>query len=176
MEQASFRGCLVRARVVAAMVAAATVASGAVTGSAGTRSADVTVLVSEASAAGHSVEHAVAGLGGQVLHRFSVIDGFAARLPGSAVATLSSVPGVRWVAPDHSLQMEGQYGQDSGVASAAYTDVTRASKTWGSGVTGAGVTVALIDTGVNTSGDLAGQVVHAEDFTSEQNNADRASK
>ena len=95
MEQASFRGCLVRARVVAAMVAAATVASGAVTGSAGTRSADVTVLVSGASAAGQSVEHVVAGLGGQVLRRFSVIDGFAARLPGSAVATLSSVPGVR---------------------------------------------------------------------------------
>jgi serine protease AprX len=34
------------------------------------------------------------------------------------------------------------------------------------------VTVALIDTGVNTSGDLAGRVVHAEDFTVEQDDQD----
>jgi serine protease AprX len=70
------------------------------------------------------------------------------------------------------LKLEGQYGQDSGVASAVYTDVIRASKAWGMGVTGAGINVALVDTGVNTSGDLAGQVLHAEDFTPEANNVD----
>lgn len=171
MEQVSVRRgkCLVR--LVAAVTAAMAIAGGLV-GATSPRDSDVTVLVSEVSSAGHSAEAAVAHLGGRVLRHFSVISGFAARLPRSAVPALSSVPGVRWVSPDRSLHLEGQYGQDSGVASAVYTDVTRASKTWATGDTGQGVTIALIDTGVDPTGDLAGQVVHAEDFTSEQNNAD----
>jgi serine protease AprX len=172
MEHASNRGGQsFLFRLLAVATAAMAVAAGAV-GTTSARDPGVTVLVSEAGSAGHAAEHAVARLGGHVLRHFSVIDGFAARLPDSAVAALRAVPGVRWVSPDRSLHLEAQYGQDSGVASAVYTDVVRASKTWGMGVTGSGVTVALIDTGVNTSGDLAGQVVHAEDFTAEQNNAD----
>ena len=133
---------------------------------------DMTVLVSQTASAGQAGERAVAHLGGRVLRHLSLIDGFAARLPRSAVPVLSHVAGVRWVSPNGSLRLEGQYGQDSGTASAVYTDVVRAGRTWGAGITGQGVTVALVDTGVNTSGDLAGRVVHAEDFTPEQNKAD----
>src|SRR5438093_1611233 len=49
--------------------------------------------------------------------------------------------------------------------SAAYTDATRASAVWAAGTDGTGVTVALIDSGVNDTGDLAGTVIHAEDMT-----------
>src|SRR5438874_717206 len=56
-------------------------------------------------------------------------------------------------------------GQDEGGASAVYTDVTRASSVWAAGTDGTGVTVALIDSGVNDTGDLAGTVIHAEDMT-----------
>ena len=172
MEHARVRGGQTPAmRWIAAMLAAATVSVG-FAGVATAHEPDVTVLVSEVSGAGHTAESAVAHLGGRVIRQLSVIDGFAARLPRDAVAALWAVPGVRWVSPNRSMKLEAQYGQDSGVASAVYTDVTRASKTWGLGVTGTGVTVALIDTGVNTSGDLAGQVVHSEDFTPEQNNLD----
>jgi serine protease AprX len=136
------------------------------------RGPDVVVLVSATSSAGDAAEHAVARLGGSVLRRLAVIDGFSARVPRTAVPALSEVPGIRWVARNRSLRLEGQYGEGSGVASAVYTDVVRAGKTWDAGITGRGVTVALVDTGVNTSGDLAGRVVHAEDFTPEHNNAD----
>jgi serine protease AprX len=134
--------------------------------------ARVEALVSKLNPADSRPEQAVARLGGRVTHAFSVIDGFSADLPAAALQRLSQVPGVRWVTPNRSLKLLGQYGQDSGVASAVYTDVTRASKAWSQGVTGTGVTVALIDTGVDTSGDLAGQVKHAEDFTAEQDNHD----
>lgn len=157
-------------RVLAALAVAALVASPIKT--AASRSPDVEVLVSQLASAGHSAERAVTHLGGTVIRHLSLIDGFAARVPRDAIPSLARTPGVRWVSPDRTLHMEGQYGQDSGVASAVYTDVIRASKTWGMGVTGTGVTVAVVDTGVNTAGDLAGQVVHAEDFTSEQNNQD----
>jgi len=161
---------------LAAGAAAAMIAAGLASAVPAPRSPDVTVLVSVVGSSGSAAEHAVARavtrLGGAVERQFSLIDGFAARLPGSAVASLSAVPGVRWVSPDSTIHLEGQYGQDSGVASAAYTDVTRASKAWSIGDTGTGVSVAVIDTGVNMTGDLAGQVVHAEDFTTEQNNQD----
>lgn len=159
-----------RVRIAAVLAVGALIAAPA--SALAPRSPDVTVLVSTAASAGRPAERAVTHLGGSVIRHLSVIDGFAARVPRDAVPTLSSVPGVRWVSPNRTLHMEGQYGQDSGVASAVYTDTVRASKTWGMGVTGTGVTVAVVDTGVNTTGDLAGQVLHSEDFTSEQNNQD----
>jgi serine protease AprX len=157
-------------RAVATVAAAGLLASPAI--ALAPRTPDVTVLVSEVASAGHSAEHSVTELGGTVGRQLPIIDGFVARIPRDAIATLATSPGIRWVSPDRTMHLEGQYGQDSGVASAVYSDVIRASKTWGMGDTGAGVTVAVVDTGVNTSGDLAGQVVHAEDFTPEQNNLD----
>jgi len=112
-------------------------------------------------------------LGGRVLHPLHVINGFVAAVPAAGMAALADAAGVRSVTPNQRLSLEAQYGQDSGVASAVYTDVVRANKTWAAGHTGTGVTVALVDTGVNTSGDLAGQVVKAVDFTSDGDGADR---
>ena len=139
---------------------------------AGQEGPPVAVLVSAAAGAQSSVARAVLRLGGTIGRGLSVIDGFTASVPAAAIERLSVTPGVRWVTPNHSLHTLGQYGQDSGVASAVYTDVIRASKAWSQGDTGQGVNVAVVDTGVNTSGDLAGRVVHAEDFTSEQDNQD----
>lgn len=130
------------------------------------------VLISATTGAEASVARAVRAVGGHISHRLSVIDGFSARIPAGAVPRLSLEPGVRWVAPNRALHTVGQYGQDSNVASAVYTDVTRASKAWGMNDTGAGINVALVDTGVYTGGDLGNRVIHAEDFTAEQDNHD----
>ncbi|HET6794077.1 MAG TPA: S8 family serine peptidase [Acidimicrobiales bacterium] len=135
-------------------------------------SAPVEVVVQAVPGAEPSAEASAVGLGGRIERRLNIIDGFIARMPAGNVALLNSADGVRSASPDEPLHMVGQYGQGSGVASAVYTDVTRASKVWGSGDQGAGVNVAVIDTGVSTAGDLAGRVVHAEDFTTEQNNQD----
>jgi serine protease AprX len=79
---------------------------------------------------------------------------------------------VRSVTPNRPVHLQSLYGQDSSVASAVYSDVVRATKAWGMGVTGSGPTVAVIDTGIDTTGDLAGQVVRAVDFTSDADNRD----
>lgn len=128
----------------------------------------VVVMTAGPSAA----EQVVRAAGGRVTHELSIIGGFVANLPASAVPALEATPGVRSVTPNRPIRLQSQYGQDSGVASAVYTDVVRASKTWSSGDTGAGTTVAVIDTGVDTTGDLAGRVVQAVDFTSDGDNLD----
>src|SRR3954452_2264111 len=120
-----------------------------------------------------TAEAAVRAAGGRIGRELSVIDGFTAVVPAASLRSLSRARSVRSVTPNRRLSLQAQYGQDSGVASAVYSDVVRASKTWGAGDLGSGVTVAVVDTGINTDGDLAGQVVKAVDFTSDGDTADR---
>ena len=137
-----------------------------------TTTESVVALVSELEPGTQVAERQVERLGGSVVKQMKVIDGFIAEIPRTALGVLDASPAVRWAVPNTAVQLQSQYGQDTGVASAVYTDVVRANKTWAFGTTGTGVAVAVIDTGIDTTGDLAGQVVHAEDFTQEQNNAD----
>src|SRR3954454_4526031 len=132
-----------------------------------------TVVVVKDASGDNRPEAFVWSVGGRVLRPLGVIDGFIAAVPQVSIGMLGHAPGVRSATPNRRLSLQAQYGQDSGVASAVYTDVVRASKTWGAGHSGAGVTVAVVDTGVDPTGDLAGQVVRAVDFTSEGDGADR---
>src|SRR3954454_22765225 len=131
-----------------------------------------TVVVVKEAVGDDRPEAHVRSVGGRVLRAMDVIDGFIATVPQSSIATLRHAPGVRSATPNQRLSLQAQYGQDSGVASAVYTDVVRANKTWSAGHTGVGVTVAVVDTGIDTTGDLAGQVVRSVDFTSEGDGAD----
>src|SRR3954464_10439254 len=132
-----------------------------------------TVVVVKDAIGDHRPEALVRSVGGRVVRSLDVIDGFIATVPQSSIAILGKAPGVLSATPNRRLSLQAQYGQDSGVASAVYTDVVRASKTWGAGHSGAGVPVAVVDTGVDPTGDLAGQVVRAVDFTSEGDGTDR---
>src|SRR4051812_23950247 len=132
-----------------------------------------TVVVMKVSAGDSRPEAALRAVGGRVLHRLGVIDGFVAAVPAAGLTTLAHAAGVRSMSPNRRLSLQSQYGQDTGVASAVYTDVVRANKTWSAGYNGIGVTVAVVDTGIDTSGDLAGQVIRSVDFTSEADGADR---
>src|SRR5205823_9354380 len=70
------------------------------------------------------------------------------------------------------ITFSGQYGENSGVASAIYTDVVKASKTWDQGYSGQGIGVAVIDTGINPVGELAGRFAGGIDLTGEANMVD----
>src|SRR5437763_8773166 len=132
----------------------------------------VSVVVQERPGAGPSVDQAITLLGGHVDMPLPIIDGVSATVPADRIATLEATPGVTAVTPNRPVTFSGQYGEGSGVASAVYSDVVRASKTWDQGYTGQGVGVAVIDTGINPVGDLAGKVVGGIDLTREGNNVD----
>jgi len=134
----------------------------------------VEVLVRVVVAASSAAERAVVGVGGTVTQELPIVDGFAARVPAKALGFLSSLRGVvAQVVPAGKVSFAGYYGQGSGTASAVYPTVVGADQAWHAGYTGGHVGVAVIDTGINATGDLAGKVVHSEDFSGEGDGVDR---
>src|SRR4029450_6180831 len=130
------------------------------------------VIVQKHSAADPAPEAAVRRLGGQVTRALPIVAGFAATVPGAVVGELARLPGVRAVTPAG----RGPVGQParpgpgpgggpgSSTIRSVYPKVVRADAAWRRGVTGRGVTVAVLDTGVApTVPDLAGRLVQVTD-------------
>jgi serine protease AprX len=132
----------------------------------------VTVIVRELKPS-DTPERAVERLGGTVTHQLPLVDGFAAEVPAGNVAALRRTAGVREITPNYPVQFQGQYGEGSGTASAVYTDVVRAGPVWNKGTDGAGVTVAVIDTGIDAGHpDLTNKVVASVDLSHDQDGKD----
>jgi serine protease AprX len=149
-----------RLRTAAAVGIAAPVAAvAAIATPGGTAYADtgppVSVIVEYAGAPA-PVERAVLAAGGSIRARLSSLDALAATVPGSALASLSTAPGVRDVTPDGQVQLQGKtWAADDGQTPMSTVNQMMGTPTvWGrtdpSGrtVTGKGVGVALIDSGI----------------------------
>ena len=133
----------------------------------------VTVLVRAVAPATGVAERLVTAVGGTVTQELPIVGGFAAKVPARTLGFLRSIPGViKDVTDAGKIHFEGSYGQNTGTASAIYPTVIGADKAWRSGWTGSGIGVAVIDTGINATGDLAGKVVHSEDFSGDNDNVD----
>jgi serine protease AprX len=101
-----------------------------------------------------AAEQATAAVGGRVVRRLGIIDGFLADLPADAAAALAGAPGVRSVTPDRTVKpmsIVPSLGYDPVADMGSLSSVTRmvgAQSGWLRGYTGQGVDVAVIDTGV----------------------------
>ena len=104
---------------------------------------------------GTRVAAAVRASGGHVDPTLSIVNGFAAHVSPAEAAALSRSAGVRAVTPDATLTSASS-SYDPSVPGASYAGSVRAPSIWGSGDTGAGVGVALLDTGVTVVPDLVG--------------------
>jgi serine protease AprX len=146
----------------------------ALAGVGGTRlpvlAADVRFVVREIP--GHHAEalRSVERLGGEARQRLSLINGFEARLPPGAAAALERAPGVSSVTPDAALWLSGfddGTGPSIGGRTADVADAIGATALWNEGVTGAGVDVALIDSGVAPVNGLtaSGKIVNGPDLS-----------
>jgi serine protease AprX len=121
------------------------------------------------------VRSEVIALHGKIVLDLGIIGGFSAKVPASAVARLSSMPGVSSVVPDAPVHLQGTAATGTAQAYQANQDlgslfsVTRsigADQMWSQHATGQGIGVALIDSGVTPVNGLAsGNVVNGPDLS-----------
>jgi len=167
------RGGTGRRVVSAAAVLAVTSMAGLGGGVAGAapRSAPQAVVVVAGPGQLGAVEADVVALGGRIGRQLPIISGFAASVRADALAGLRSEPGVVSVSPDQAVRpmsMVPALGYDPATdvgSLAQITQLTGAQAAWAAGDTGAGVDVALIDTGVTPVPGLAGKVLNGPDLS-----------
>src|SRR4051794_27485244 len=140
---------------------------------------EASVIVRHRAGAEAVAERSVETLGGAVGRELDLIDSFAAEVPADAVARLRTAPGVAEVTSDGSVHLQGRrWRPDKDRDRGSFERVPRnADGAWahkrkdadGDPLTGAGVTVALIDSGVVPVGalDHDGKVVNGPDLSFE---------
>ncbi|MGZ8772861.1 MAG: S8 family serine peptidase [Acidimicrobiia bacterium] len=132
----------------------------------------VSVVVVETAGAGRGPESIVEELGGRVERQLGIINGFSARMPGSAIEALAADPEVRSVTPNARLRLSGWETHDKTDDGATFNvneRVLNSTYFWRHGYTGAGVTVAMIDTGVVPVNGLTvpGKIINGPDLSLE---------
>jgi serine protease AprX len=131
------------------------------------------VIVMAAPGGVDAVAEQVAQLGGDVQRRLPVLDTVIAQVPRRSIAALQASSLVRSVTPNVPIHMYGLMdGYDTGAYAGSMRsvdEIIHAKNYWDHGVTGAGVDVALLDTGVVPVNGLTypGQVVNGPDLSFE---------
>jgi serine protease AprX len=156
-------------RLAAAAVVALALLAGlsAVAAPAAAASTTETVIVSSTGAL--SPVAAVLGVLGSVLTQYSIIDAVEATIPTAMQAVLASLPGIT-VTPDLSVNVQSTT-ESTGphTPSDVFLQQTGADTLAADGDTGQGVTVAVLDTGVDNLPDFAGRLIGGVDLTGEGN-------
>src|SRR4051794_5421496 len=114
------------------------------------------VVVSGSHGAMSAVRAAVQRVGGSARAPLPIIDGVSAVVPASRLGELSRLPGVTAVTADRTGQVNSQSWDDT-TSSSAYVWSSQAGTAFQAGNRGAGVSVAVLDTGVSAVNDLAGR-------------------
>lgn len=130
------------------------------------------VIVRAAPGQLSTAEALVKSVGGQVVESLAIINGFSATVPTAGVAELSRSGAVAAVTPDGSVTLDGidpNLGYDPNANGSLHHvgQALGANQAWSAGVTGAGVDVALIDSGVTPVPglDTSSEVVNGPDLS-----------
>ena len=132
----------------------------------------VQVIVERAAgSAPGQAESAVANLHGSPGRNLAIINSFSARVPESELGRLRLAPGVESVVPDAPVQMLSSVYEPTSDFGSVYNAQLRSGvgELHEAGLTGKGVTVALIDTGIVPVDGLrtAGKIIYGPDLSFE---------
>ena len=157
-----WRGAPVRiARLLGSALAAVSLAVPAAAQAAPVRPATSERVIVQARAGDADAAAAVRRAGGTVTRSLPIVRGVAATVPSAALARLRNDPAVRSVTDDADVQVHGVADDTNpSTIKSVYRDEIGATAL---NATGAGVRVALVDTGVNENADLVGRVVAIQD-------------
>ncbi|MDQ3450402.1 MAG: S8 family peptidase [Actinomycetota bacterium] len=127
----------------------------------------IRLIIQESAPSTPAAESLVASLGGQVLSQLGIVGGFAAVLPTSALTDLQRSDAIAYAWPDGQVRMSDTPGLEE-------YDVLPPNRVWqdaigldgvGPEITGAGVTVAVLDTGITRRLDFGYRVTARVDLT-----------
>ena len=112
----------------------------------------------------------VGSVTGTVVTTLPLVNGVLADVPSALVGVLGAVPGLN-VVPDVPVSVAdtGSGGTPTRSPSAVFPAATGASQLVANGVTGSGVGVAVLDTGITPLPDFAGRLVDGVDLSGEGN-------
>lgn len=149
----------------------------------------IVAVIVQKSSKGSDLASLVTRLGGKITKDLRIINAFAAEMPAKAALTLSRNPGVRWVSLDATVEKADgistdtapnpSTGVDSSVAANSSIDTflrnyypftTRAVFAWAKGLTGAGIGVVVVDSGITQEEDL--NITEALNFNSNASSAE----
>jgi len=129
------------------------------------------VIVRATSPSTTAAEQLVRADGGRVVRELPIVGGFSAVVPARALAPIAASPSVTRVWADGRIRMSG--------VNMNKFDAMAPNTLWRSYIKlpmvsydGTGATVAVLDTGITPSPDLAGRIVDSVDFTAENDNLD----
>lgn len=97
--------------------------------------------------------------GGTINAQYTLIPGIAVRLPATVVSILALDPSVAYITPDRQIVGTLDYTTAAVNANLAYQ----------AGYTGAGVGIAILDSGIYAHPDVASRVVYRESFVAKKN-------
>lgn len=133
----------------------------------------LSVIVRETRPASRDAEELIDQLRGHVSQQLPIVGGFSARLPVQALPSLLESPAVARVWGDGRVRMNIlDLGLLDGMDSVAPNKVWRQSIRLPSSYTGAGVGVAMLDTGLTHVADLGDRVSVRVDFTPDHDGYD----
>jgi serine protease AprX len=121
------------------------------------------VVVGQGSSA--DAARAVVGHSGTVRQHIALVDGVVARVPANEISDLSADALVESVTRNYKLNV--QSSSFAGDLQTTYPQSVGAMDLWRNDVTGKGVGVALLDTGVSDHPDVADRVAASADLTTE---------
>ncbi len=112
---------------------------------------------------------AVLEAGGTVVTQFHIIDGVEALIPAALEPVLAALPGIV-VTPDVPVSVQG-VPESTGphTPSDVFLQQTGATQLAASGDTGQGITVAVLDTGIDDLPDFSGRLIGGVDLTGANN-------
>lgn len=151
-------------RIAATGAAFAAIIASAITGiPAASADSSETVIVTASGLL--SPVTAVLQVGGSVQTQFHLINGVVASVPTAAATVLDALPGIV-VTPDAQVSLQ-DVPESTGphAPSDAFLTQTGASQLAAQGDTGQGVTVAVLDTGIDQLPDFAGRLIGGVDLT-----------
>jgi serine protease AprX len=148
---------------LASLVTAALIGTTLVGAPAASASSTETVIVTASGLL--SPVTAVTDVLGTVLTRFHIINGVEASVPAMLEPLLAALPGIT-VTPDVSVDVQSTV-ESTGphTPSDEFLQQTGATQLFASGDTGQGVTVAVLDTGIDDLPDFAGRLIGGVDLT-----------